>query len=196
METGGRYTPPTSPAPRPVCSSRWAPSSPRQTPPQRNPPLPVTATIDRLAPGPPVPTEFLGLSFEAAALDQIAQYADRGNLVALLRSLGPGVLRFGGITADQNIGWTDTVTPKPPWASRAINPAQLQAIGRLSRRSGWKVLLTVPMAHFEPTAAAPRGGGGRPPSPRPVPGRRGDRQRARRLRQTHGFRELPWIAQG
>jgi hypothetical protein len=45
------------------------------------PPLPIAVTIDRLDPGPPVPREFLGLSFEAAALDQIAQYADRGDLV-------------------------------------------------------------------------------------------------------------------
>jgi hypothetical protein len=158
------------------------------------PPLPVAVTINRLAPGPPVPKEFLGLSFEAAALDQISQYADRGDLVRLLRSLGPGIIRFGGITSDQNIAWTDAATPKPPWASRAIDPAQLQAIGRLSRRSGWKVLLTVGMAHFEPTAAA-----------REVAAAHkalGANLAAVEIGNEpdaygkHGFRELPWIAQG
>ncbi len=158
------------------------------------PPLSVAVTINRLAPGPPVPRAFLGLSFEAAAVDQISQYADRGDLVKLLRSLGPGVIRFGGITSDQNIGWSDAGTPKPPWASRAINPAQLQAVGRLSRRSGWKVLLTVGMAHFEPAAAA-----------REVASAHhalGANLAAVEIGNEpdaygrHGFRTLPWIAQG
>jgi hypothetical protein len=158
------------------------------------PPLPVAVSINRLAPGSPVPQAFLGLSFEAAALDQIAQYADRGNLVKLLRSLGPGIIRFGGITSDQNIGWTDASTPKPPWASRAIDAAQLQAIGRLARRSGWKVLLTVGMAHFEPTAAAREvAAAHRALGPYLAAVEIGNEPDAY---GKHGFRELPWIAQG
>jgi hypothetical protein len=158
------------------------------------PSLPIAVTIDRLDPGPPVPREFLGLSFEAAALDQIAQYADRGDLVKLLRSLGPGILRFGGITADQNIAWTDTATPRPPWASRAINAGQLQAIGRLSRRSGWKVLLTVGMAHFEPVAAAREvAAAHRALGPNLTAIEIGNEPNAY---GNHGFRALPWIAQG
>jgi hypothetical protein len=158
------------------------------------PPLPIAVTIDRVDPGPPVPQGFLGLSFEAAALDQIAQYADRGDLVKLLRSLGPGVLRFGGITADQNIAWTDAATPKPPWASRAINTAQLQAIGRLARRSGWKVLLTVPMAHYEPTAAAREvAAAHRALGANLAAVEIGNEPDAY---GRHGFRTLPWIAQG
>ena len=80
-------------------------------------PLPVTVTIDPFAPGLPVPRRFLGLSFEVAALGQLAQYSEHGDLVRLLRSLGPGVLRFGGITADENVAWTDIATPRPAWAS-------------------------------------------------------------------------------
>jgi hypothetical protein len=151
-------------------------------------------TIDRLDPGPPVPEEFLGLSFEAAALDQISQYADRGDLVKLLRSLGPGLLRFGGITADQNVAWTDAVTPRPPWASRTTDAAQLQAIGRLARRSGWKILLTVGMAHYEPTAAAREvAAAHRALGASLVAVEIGNEPDAY---GKHGFRELPWIAQG
>lgn len=165
---------------------------PAATPAQ--PPLPVAVSIDRLAPGPPVPREFLGLSFEAAALDQISQYADRGDLVKLLRSLGPGVIRFGGITADQNIAWTDAATPKPQWASRAINAAQLQAIGRLARRSVWKVLLTVPMAHYEPAAAAREVAvAHRALGANLAAVEIGNEPDAY---GRHGFRALPWIAQG
>jgi hypothetical protein len=158
------------------------------------PPLPIAVTIDRFDPGPPVPRGFLGLSFEAAALDQIAQYANRGDLVRLLRSLGPGVLRFGGITADQNVAWTDAATPRPPWAARAIDAAQLQAIGRLARRSGWQVLLTVGMAHYEPTAAAREvAAAHRALGPDLAAIEIGNEPDAY---GKHGFRELPWIAQG
>jgi hypothetical protein len=156
--------------------------------------LPVTVTIDPSAPGPPVPRRFLGLSFEAAALGQLASYSDRGDLVGLLRSLGPGVLRFGGITADENVAWSDAATPRPVWASSVIGPAQLAAIGVLARRSGWKVLLTVGLAHDEPAAAA-----------REVAAAHhalGANLAAIEIGNepnsygSHGFRELPWIAQG
>jgi hypothetical protein len=157
-------------------------------------PLPVAVTIDPSAPGAPVPRRFLGLSFEAAALGQLSQYSDRGDLVGLLRSLGPGVLRFGGITADENVAWSDAATPRPAWASSVIGPAQLDALGVLARRSGWKVLLTVGLAHDEPAAAA-----------REVAAAHralGANLAAVEIGNepdsygNHGFRQLPWIAQG
>jgi hypothetical protein len=156
--------------------------------------LPVTVTIDPSAAGPPVPRRFLGLSFEAAALGQLASYSEHGNLVGLLRSLGPGMLRFGGITADENVAWTDPSTPRPAWASSTIGPAQLNAIGVLARRSGWKVLLTVGLAHDEPAAAARE----------VVAAHRalGANLAAVEIGNepdsygSHGFRQLPWIAQG
>lgn len=116
--------------------------------------LPVTLSIEPNEPGRPVPARFLGLSFEAAALRQLGGYSRYGNLVALLRSLGPGIIRFGGITSDEDVGWTDASTPPPPWASSTIDPADLRAVALLARRSGWRVLLTVGLAHYEPRAAA------------------------------------------
>jgi hypothetical protein len=155
---------------------------------------PVTVEIDRFDPAHPVAKRFLGLSFEAAAIDQFAQYANRGNLVGLLRSLGPGVLRFGGITADQNVGWTDIATPRPSWASSAIGPADMNALGALARRSGWQVLLTVGLAHYEPQAAAREvAAAHRALGPYLVAVEIGNEPNAY---GNHGFRELPWIAQG
>jgi hypothetical protein len=116
--------------------------------------LPVSVLVDTRHPGPQVRGRFLGLSFEAAALTQIARLGDRGNLVTLLRSLGPGVLRFGGVSADTQVAWTDRSTPRPAWARRAIGPADLSALARLASASGWKVLLTVGLAHYEPLPAA------------------------------------------
>jgi hypothetical protein len=155
---------------------------------------PITVTVNPFAPGAPVPKRFLGLSFEAAALGQLARYSEHGNLVGLLRSLGPGMLRFGGITADQNVAWTDPSTPRPAWASSTIGPEQMRELGVLARRSGWQVLLTVGMAHFEPTAAAREvAAAHRALGPNLAAVEIGNEPNAY---GSHGFRELPWIAQG
>ena len=121
--------------------------------PRPGPPL-TTVSIERAFPGEPVPSGFIGLSFEVGNLAQLAGYADNGDLVTLLRSLGPGVLRFGGVTADKNVAWVDARTPRPAWASAVIDEGDLRALGQLAARSGWRVLLTLNLGHFEPEAAA------------------------------------------
>jgi hypothetical protein len=156
--------------------------------------LPVTVSVDARDPGRPVARRFLGLSFEAVALGQLSRYAKRGDLVGLMRSLGPGLLRFGGVTADENVAWIDRVTPRPAWASSAIDAAQLHAIGVLARRSGWDVLLTVGLAHFEPVAAAREvAAAHRALGPHLAAVEIGNEPNAY---GSHGFRGLPWIAQG
>jgi hypothetical protein len=107
-------------------------------------PVPVAVQVDLRHPGRPVPRRFLGLSFEASALPQIAAFAGRGDFAALLRSLGPGVLRFGGISADTRIAWT----------ASALAAGDLRRLGALAARSDWRVLLTVGLAHYDPSAAA------------------------------------------
>jgi hypothetical protein len=155
---------------------------------------PVTVAFNPLAPGRPVARRFLGLSFEMAALSQLVQYVNHGDLVELLRSLGPGMLRFGGITADENVAWTDSQTPRPAWATSTIGPTQLNELGTLARRSGWQVLLTVGMAHYEPTAAAREvAAAHRALGPYLAAVEIGNEPDSY---GNHGFRELPWIAQG
>jgi hypothetical protein len=117
-------------------------------------PVPVAVSLDLRRVGRQVPRGFLGLSFEVSRLAQIAHYAGNGNLVGLLRSLGPGVLRFGGVTADTRVAWTDLATAAPAWASGVLRSADLHALARLAASSGWRVLLTVGMGHFDPATAA------------------------------------------
>lgn len=117
------------------------------------PPL-TTVAIERSFPGPVVPSGFLGLSFEVASLSQLAGYANSGDLVTLLRSLGPGVMRLGGVTADKNVAWVDAQDPRPAWATATIGEADLRGLGALAARSGWRVLLTLNFGHFEPERAA------------------------------------------
>jgi hypothetical protein len=125
---------------------------------RRRPPKPTVQPVSvTLATGEPraaVPGEFLGLSFEASSLSAIADDGERGDLVGLLRSLGPGVLRFGGVTADEQVAWNNGLTPRPEWASSVIEPSDLQRLAALAARSGWRVLLTIGLVHFEPAAAA------------------------------------------
>jgi hypothetical protein len=116
--------------------------------------IPVTVSVDRAHPGPPVPRDFLGLSFELSSLRQIAGYADVGDLVTLLRSLGPGVLRFGGVTADTRVAWTDEATARAPWASGVLEAGDLRELASLAAKSRWHVLLTIGLGHYEPDAAA------------------------------------------
>ncbi|HTA36803.1 MAG TPA: hypothetical protein VK761_08825, partial [Solirubrobacteraceae bacterium] len=114
----------------------------------------VSISIDRAHPGAQVAPAFLGLSFEMSSLAQIARYSERGDFVTMLRSLGAGVLRFGGVSADTRIAWTDSTTPRPSWASGVIDADDLAGIAALARESGWRIVLTLGLVHFEPRAAA------------------------------------------
>ena len=118
-------------------------------------PLPtISVNVGATAAGPPVSPNFMGLSFEVASLAQLGDYARNGDLVNLLRSLGPGLLRLGGITADTRVAWTDPATPVAPWAQQSIGAADLENLATLAERTGWHVLLTLGLGHFEPQAAA------------------------------------------
>jgi hypothetical protein len=127
-------------------SKRHAPAKPK---------LPtVTVAVDKAHPGAAVPPDFLGLSLEMSALSLLSSYGERGNLVTLLRSLGTGVLRFGGVSADTRTAWTDSETPRPDWASNVIDARDLRRLGTLAAQSGWHVVLTLGLVHYDPVAAA------------------------------------------
>jgi hypothetical protein len=123
-----------------------APAPPRGTP--------VSVRVAARPEGAAVPADFLGLSFEVRSLPAIARYAARGDLVALLRSLGPGVMRYGGISADEQAAWVGDGTAQPGWARVAIDEADLAGLAALARETGWRVLLTVNLGHYDPAAAA------------------------------------------
>lgn len=170
---------------------------PAEAPEGEGPPAPlspVTLSIDARNPAPAVPRRFLGLSFEALAIPQLGRWGGHGDLVGLLRSLGPGSLRLGGITSDQNVGWTDPATPPPAWAGATLSPADFRRLGALARRSGWQVMLTVGMAHYEPQAAAREVAAAHAALGRSLAAvELGNEPDAY---GKHGFRVLPWLAQG
>jgi hypothetical protein len=114
----------------------------------------VTVAVSSRDLGPPVPANFLGLSFEGEALPRVATYRRGGELDELLRSLGGGVLRFGGVSSDKSVAWLSAGDPQPSWASTTLSRRLLTRVAALVRRVGWSALLTVNLARYDPAAAA------------------------------------------
>jgi hypothetical protein len=113
---------------------------------------PVTLRIDLAHPATAVPSDFLGLSFEAAALPRLAAYGS--SLVRLLDGLGHGgTLRFGGVSVDRATAFSEGGR-LPGRASGVISAHDLANLADVARLSGWKVLLSVNLGHYDPQAAA------------------------------------------
>jgi hypothetical protein len=115
----------------------------------------VVVTVDTAHPGDALPTDFLGLSFEASVLGSDLFDPARSDLSALMRDLGTGRLRFGGNSVDRVAAWTgDPTAPPPSWALSAVTPADLARLGALTAATGWKVDLGLTLGHPDPAAAA------------------------------------------
>jgi hypothetical protein len=114
----------------------------------------VVVTVNPALAGPRIDGRFLGFSVEMSAARRLASYANRGNLVALMRSLGPGVLRLGGISADLDTAFVPPGGVRPPWAHDVVSAADLDGIALLLRKTGWKAILTVNLGRFDPVRAA------------------------------------------
>jgi hypothetical protein len=115
---------------------------------------PVTVSVGASRPRAPVPTNFLGLSFEATATRLIAAYGHAGNLATLMRSLGGGLIRLGGVSVDRRVAWSPSGVARPAWATVGVTRQDLAGIAALARQTGWSVLLTVDLGHYDPAAAA------------------------------------------
>ncbi|MDQ2728802.1 MAG: glycosyl hydrolase family 79 C-terminal domain-containing protein [Actinomycetota bacterium] len=116
---------------------------------------PILVTVDPAHPGATLPTDFLGLSFEASVLGSTLFDPVRSDLSILLRALGTGRLRFGGNSLDRVTAWTaEAATPLPGWASSRVSPADLERLAGLATATGWKVDLGVTVGHPDAGAAA------------------------------------------
>jgi hypothetical protein len=115
----------------------------------------VVVTVDVAHPGAALPTDFLGLSFEASVLGSDLFDPARSNLAALMRDLGSGRLRFGGDSVDRVAAWTaEAAAPLLPWAHSRVTPADLARLGALAAATGWKVDLGLTLRHPDPAGAA------------------------------------------
>jgi hypothetical protein len=95
--------------------------------------------------------DFIGLSFEASVLASPALTS--GNLAQYMKTLGPGVMRFGGNFVDTTF-WTSKGEKAPSWAVTRLTPADLDRLATLATATGWKVILGVNLKHPDPARAA------------------------------------------
>jgi hypothetical protein len=114
----------------------------------------VTVSLGTHNVGAAVPADFLGLSFEAEAVGRLALFRPGGELDALLASLGRGVIRFGGVSADKSAAWVPDGAPAPPWARTAFSRADLARIAAVAQLAGWRALWTLGLGHYEPLRGA------------------------------------------
>ncbi len=118
-------------------------------------PAGVIVTVDAAHPGAVLPTDFLGLSFEASVLGSDLLDPARSNLPALMLDLGAGRLRFGGNSVDRVAAWTAVPTSRlPPWAHSRVTSADLARLGALAGATRWKVDLASSLGHPDAVAAA------------------------------------------
>ncbi len=123
--------------------------------PLKDRPIEVAVSTEGSEAGAPVPQDFLGLSFEVGSLAQIGAYAGEGDLVSMLRSLGTGVLRFGGVTADEQIAWREGGAPRPSWALGSLEAGNL---ARARQRGGAERLARPADAGVRPLRTGSGGG--------------------------------------
>ena len=76
---------------------------------------------------------YIGLSFESGTLDS-GKFDNVGDLAQLLRNLGRSVMRFGGNTVDTSFS--------------GITKGALAGLVRLAKASGWTVLYSENLGHF------------------------------------------------
>jgi hypothetical protein len=114
---------------------------------------PTILTVDSTHLGRSFAPGAIGLSLEAGELASGDISADHKSLVALMRLMGPGVLRLGGNTLDFS-WWTSDGEPPPAWATTVITPADLVKLRGLLQATGWRAILGADLGHLDPTRAA------------------------------------------
>lgn len=103
-------------------------------------------------PGFTIAPNFLGLSFEIWDAINDPRLADPV-LEQFLVNLGPGVLRFGGITSDQH-WWNPTTRVVRSDGAPVITDADFATLFAFSRAVNWPVVYTVNLANDNPDTAA------------------------------------------
>jgi hypothetical protein len=112
-------------------------------------------TVAPTQPGKQFSLGAVGLSIETEELATRDRdlSTNHNSLIALMRLLGPGVLRVGGNSLDYS-WWTSNHEPPPAWATRVITPAALVSLREFLKATDWRAILGVDFGHFNPARAA------------------------------------------
>ena len=114
----------------------------------------VQIAVAHDAPGQQIPSDFIGLSYESAALVGARYFTDdNGSVLGLIRLLGrDGVIRIGGNTSERTV-WRARDGPVPP-DNVVVTPASIDGLAAVLRMLGWKLIYGLNLARGTPDAAA------------------------------------------
>ena len=126
-------------------------------------PTPVKASVS-VHPGKPgvkIPADFIGLSCEKKILSRECFGPENPTLLALCRTLGPGVLRIGGNEVDTTF-WSRTEAPALESMQKnryslepmTIGPVSVDNLFEFARSSGWRVIYGLNLGVYNPAMAA------------------------------------------
>jgi len=124
-------------------------------------PVPATIVVHTDKPGLVIPADFTGLSTEKKLMARDCFSADNKDLIALCRTLGPGVFRIGANNVDSTF-FKREVAPhlesmqdnKYVTDPRTIGPKSVDAFFDFARAVGWKVIYGVNLGANDPVMAA------------------------------------------
>ena len=121
-------------------------------PPTDNPPPPltgstVTATI-KVTRGTPIgklPAGAAGFSFEKSHMSDAFFTGTHTALIAMLKLLGPGVIRIGADDVNNSVWVPSATSVKPGTTSPNVGTAQVDALADFLKATGWKAIYSVNM---------------------------------------------------
>jgi hypothetical protein len=118
----------------------------------------ATIVVDTAHPAGRLPADFLGLSFEMRELGIGNLDPDRGNVTALLRTLGPSNVRIGGNTLDRDTLWVpqgqSPPAVKPDWVQDIVTPADVERLRGLLDATDWKAEVGINVGRWDPALGA------------------------------------------
>ncbi|WP_027345236.1 glycosyl hydrolase family 79 C-terminal domain-containing protein [Hamadaea tsunoensis] len=118
----------------------------------------AAVVVDTAHPAGRLPADFLGLSFEMRELGIGNLDPGRGNVTALLRTLGPGNVRIGGNTLDRDTLWVPAgqspPAVKPDWVQDIVTPADVERLRGLLDATGWTAEVGINVGRWDPALGA------------------------------------------
>ena len=124
-------------------------------------PVPASIIVHTDKPSLVIPADFTGLSTEKKLLARDCFSADNQDLIALCRTLGPGVFRIGANNVDSTFFKREGAPPLESMQEnryvtdpRTIGPKSVDAFFDFARAAGWKIIYGVNLGANDPAMAA------------------------------------------
>lgn len=123
--------------------------------------IPAEITLHPEQVGSFIAADFVGLSTEKKLMARDCFSAQNKDLIALCRTLGPGVFRIGANNVDSTFFKREGVPPLESMQDnryvtdpRTIGPASVDAFFDFARAAGWKIIYGVNLGAKDPAMAA------------------------------------------